>query len=149
MDNKIYGRFTLEASSFIVSSSFPDKNLHGSSYLARLTGSTAEMMSMWIIMMAGHKPFSVDSKGNLILTLEPILPSWLFTEEGLVSFTFLGDVTVTYHNPFKVDSWTITPRTANIIYKDGSNADYDDAVLKGKVAEKVRGGLVSSIDIFY
>ena len=149
MDNKVYGRSPLEASSFIVSSSFPDKNLHGSSYLARLTGSTAEMISMWSIMMAGHKPFSVDSKGILTLTLEPILSSWLFTEDGIVSFTFLGDVLVTYHNPFKVDSWTISTKSAKIYFKDGTSAEYDDAILKGKVAEKVRSGFVDSIDIYY
>ena len=149
MDNKVYGRSPLEAASFIVSSAFPDKKLHGASFLARLTGSTAEMMSMWAIMMAGQRPFTVDSKGGLLLTLEPILPGWLFTEEGLVSFTFLGEVLVTYHNPLKVDSWTIAPRTATVVYKDGTEADYDDASLKGRVAERVRALLVKSIDIFY
>ena len=87
MDNKVYGRSPLEAASFIVSSAFPDKKLHGASFLARLSGSTAEMMSMWAIMMAGQKPFSVDSNGALLLSLQPVLPGWLFTEEGTVSFT--------------------------------------------------------------
>ena len=149
MDNKVYGRSPLEAASFIVSSSFPDKNLHGSSYLARLTGSTAEMMSMWNIMMAGHEPFKVDSAGNLILTLQPILSSWLFTEEGIVSFTFLGHVVVNYHNPFKVDSWTISPKSATVIYNDGSSTNYDDAILRGKIAEDVRAGFITTIDIYY
>lgn len=38
MDNKVYGRSPLEASSFIVSSAFPDKKLHGAGFLARLSG---------------------------------------------------------------------------------------------------------------
>ena len=49
MDNKRYGRSPLEAASFIVSSAFPDPKLHGASFLARLSGSTAEMLSMWAV----------------------------------------------------------------------------------------------------
>jgi len=49
MDNKVYGRSPLEAASFIVSSAFPDPKLHGASFLARLSGSTAEMLSMWAV----------------------------------------------------------------------------------------------------
>ena len=149
MNNKKYGRSPLEAASFIVSSSFPDEKLHGSSFLARLTGSTAEMMSMWMIMMTGHNVFTIDRDNNLLLTLEPILPGWLFDDEGKISFTFLGEIVVTYYNSLKVDTWTVTPQTAKIIYKDGSRAEYEDAILKGRVAEKVRSLLVSSIDIFY
>src|SRR3546814_9188004 len=36
MDNEKYGRSPLEAASFIVSSAFDDKQLHGQSFLARL-----------------------------------------------------------------------------------------------------------------
>lgn len=93
---------------------FPDKKLHGASFLARLSGSTAEMMSMWALMMGGQTPFSVDEQGNLLLTLEPKLPGWMFTEEGTVSFTFLGEVQVIYHNPTKADSWTITPTSIKV-----------------------------------
>ena len=49
MNNKVYGRSPLEAASFIVSSAFPDPKLHGASFLARLSGSTAEMLSMWAV----------------------------------------------------------------------------------------------------
>ena len=38
MDTKVFGRSPLEASSFIVSSAFPDKTLWGSGFLARLSG---------------------------------------------------------------------------------------------------------------
>lgn len=149
MDNKKYGRSPIEAASFIVSSSFPDNKLHGQSFLARLTGSTAEMMSIWIIMMTGHKIFSIDKTNGLLLTLDPILPGWLFDMNGKISFIFLSEILVTYHNLLKVDTWTISPKACKVTYKDGTYAEYDDAVLKGKVAERVRSLQVSSIDIFY
>ena len=78
MDNARYGRSPIEASSFIVSSCFPDAKLHGSGYLARLSGSTAEFLSMWAIMMAGHQPFTTNEDGQLILKFSPILPGMNF-----------------------------------------------------------------------
>ena len=149
MDNKVYGRSPLEAASFIVSSAFPDKKLHGASFLARLSGSTAEMMSMWAIMMAGQKPFSVDSNGALLLSLQPVLPGWLFTEEGTVSFTFLGEVKVTYHNPSKEDSWTMSPKSSIVVYKDQTSTTFAEGIIRGKVAESIRSLNVATIDIYY
>lgn len=105
MNHLVYGRSPLEAASFIVSSAFPDKKLHGSSFAARLSGSTAEFLSMWAIMFAGHQPFQMDGD-QLTLTLHPILPEWLFAEDNTVSFTFLGEVTVTYVNNKRLDTWT-------------------------------------------
>jgi hypothetical protein len=53
MDGEEYGRSPLEASSFIVSSAFPDEKLHGSSFMARLSGATAEFLSMWGLITQG------------------------------------------------------------------------------------------------
>ena len=149
MNNTMYGRSPLEAASFVVSSVFPDKKLHGSSFLARLTGSTAEMMSIWSIMMAGHRPFIVDTKGTLMLSLKPVLPGWLFTENGTVSFKFLSDVLVTYHNPDRLDSWTLESKSIKVVYKDGISSEFPGGPLSEGVAESVRGLSVSSIDVYY
>jgi hypothetical protein len=149
MNNTMYGRSPLEAASFIVSSVFPDKKLHGSSFLARLTGSTAEMMSIWSIMMAGHRPFILDTKGTLMLSLKPILPGWLFTENGTVSFKFLSDVLVTYHNPDRLDSWTLESKSIKVVYKDGISSEFPGGPLSEGVAESVRGLSVRSIDVYY
>merc|ERR1712216_50137 len=81
MDPVTYGRSPLECSSFIVSSAYPDKLAHGQGFLARLSGSTAEFLSMWNTMMAGSKPFEFDGS-NLTLELKPALASWLFNEKG-------------------------------------------------------------------
>jgi hypothetical protein len=100
MDPEVFGRSPLEAASFIVSSSYPDERLHGTGFLARLSGSTAEFLSMWHLMFQGPTPFVHDAEsGALSLKLEPALPAWLFTDDGTVEFNFLGRVAVTYHNP--------------------------------------------------
>ncbi len=104
LDPKVYGRSPLENSSFIVSSAHPDESLHGGGFVARLSGSTAEFLSIWHMMMAGLQPFVVR-EGQLCLSLRPILPGWLFTEEGALSFQFLGNCMVTYHNPGRLDTF--------------------------------------------
>lgn len=149
MDNKVYGRSPLEAASFIVSSAFPDKKLHGASFLARLSGSTAEFLSMWALMVAGPSPFTVNDKNQLQLKLSPILPSWLFHSDGTLSFTFLGRVQVTYHNPDKMDTWKVTAKRAEIVLINGEKVSDSDGILEGDLAHKVRDSQVKSIDIFY
>lgn len=104
MDPAVYGRSPLEMSSFIVSSVFPDPAMWGSGYLARLSGSTAELLSIVNLATAGPSPFSADDEG-VSLQFEPALPSWLFTDDGTVSFTFMRGVNVTYHNPRGLDTW--------------------------------------------
>merc|ERR1719199_919033 len=60
MDPAVYTRPPTEAASFIVSSAHPDESLHGAGFLPRLSGSTAEWLSMWNIMFAGMAPFSAQ-----------------------------------------------------------------------------------------
>ena len=103
MDPAVYGRSPLECASFIASSDHPDTSIHGQGYLPRLSGSTAEYLSMWNTMMSGRFPF-VASKDGLQLTLKPALPSWLFDNDNKISFTFLGSVNVTYHNPSMINT---------------------------------------------
>ena len=150
MDNKVYGRSPLEAASFIVSSAFPDPKLHGASFLARLSGSTAEFLSMWALIFAGSNPFNIDPATNqLALKFTPAIPGWLFTDAGIVSFTFLGFAKVTYHNPKKADTWTIAPKYAIVTGLDGFVQKFDGAVIDTITAEKVRNQFVASIDVFY
>ncbi|CAN0299592.1 unnamed protein product, partial [Ectocarpus sp. 12 AP-2014] len=104
MDPAVYGRSPLEMASFIVSSAFPDPDMWGSSYLARLSGSTAELLSVLNLATAGPEPFISTNEG-LSLEFTPALPEWMFTIEGKVSFTFMGGANVTYHNPRGLDTW--------------------------------------------
>jgi hypothetical protein len=150
MPTEVYGRNPVEASSFIVSSAFPDENLIGTGFLARLSGSTAEYMSMWSVMMMGTNPFVVGFDGKLSLALRPVLAKWLFTTENTVSFTFLSSITVTYHNPSREDTWKILPKSAIVVLKDGSEITIDTPLaFPEDVAIKVRNLDAVSIDIMY
>lgn len=77
-----YGRSLLECSSFIASSAFVDPAMVGQGFLARLSGSTAEFLSMWVLMFIGQTPFMVDEEtGALEMQLVPALPNWLFRHD--------------------------------------------------------------------
>lgn len=150
MSSDVYGRSPLEAASFIVSSAFPDKRLHGQGFLARLSGSTAEFMSMWLCMFSGPKPFVMNNDTKeLTLKLEPALAGWLFKADGTASFNFLGTIHVTYHNPKKDDTWKTTITKSEITYTDGSVVKVDGAIISGSSAVDIRDGKVASLDLFY
>lgn len=83
-----YGRSVFENSSFIVSSAFFDPGLHGTGFVARLSGATAEFLSMLQIMNLGRAPFSAAG-GRLIFKPEPALDRTLFSkEERAIEFRF-------------------------------------------------------------
>lgn len=147
MDNKQYGRSPLEASSFIVSSAFEDKQLHGQGFLARLSGSTAEFLSMWTLMMTGPSPFSLNSDGQLQLTLRPALAKWLFNQDNTLSFTWLSHTLVTYHNKEQADTWELRPCSGTIVTNDGEKVESTDGVFVGKVVDKIRRQKVKSIEV--
>jgi hypothetical protein len=100
-----YGRNILENSSFIVSSAFADTKLHGNGFVARLSGSTAEFISIWLLMNCGPEPFFTDEKGCLALRFSPILAGWLFDRSGRYSFNFLSYIRITYINPSRRDTF--------------------------------------------
>lgn len=105
MNPKTFGRSPLEAASFIVSSAFPDKSLHGSGFLARLSGSTAEFLSMWNEMMMGAAPFALSEAAELQLRPLPAIASWMWTDAGTLTWKFLGAIDVTYVNEAKTPTW--------------------------------------------
>lgn len=149
MDVDVYGRSPLECSSFIVSSAYPDESMWGSGFLARLSGSTAEFLSMWTHLLAGQKPFGL-SPGNLLeLTLNPAVPAFLFKEDDTVSFTFLGDVQVTYHNPSRIDTWKAKPVKIDLTNKSGETISVRGAVVPSPYAAGVRDGEFTEIDVLY
>jgi hypothetical protein len=149
MDPRVYGRSVLENCSFIVSSAHPDKSLHGAGFVARLSGVAAEFLSIWCIMMAGKNPFS-DQDGQLQLSLKPVLPGWLFTESGKLSFTFLGQTTITYHNPKRIDTYKpgIGQYKVVLNLEDDQQVTLQKDVIGPPYAKMVREGQVRFIDVF-
>ena len=149
MDPEIYGRSTLENSSFIVSSAHPDKNLHGRGFVARLSGSTAEFISMWVLMTAGKHPFDMED-GQLILNLNPTMPGWLFKQDGTFTFRFLGKCDVIVHNPSGRDTYEQGMVIKRIQLRNNEETiKITGATIKSPYAEMARAGKFDSIDLYY
>ncbi len=167
-----YGRSHLENSSFIVSSAHPDTSLHGQGFVARLSGSTAEFIHMWLWMCSGAEPFFIDQNKELNLSLKPILPAWLFRQKEVTceyyntndnwqvtlpahtfAFNFLGHTLTVYHNPHRKN--TYGPAEAEI---EKITLEYFSRkgliTIKGQVipapyAEDVRENKIKRIDVYF
>lgn len=153
LDPKIYGRSTLENSSFIASSACPDSNLHGRGFVARLSGATAEFIHIWNLLTVGPQPFSLNA-GNLSLSLSPVLPAHWFTEgssliewmgkettipENSVTTTFLGDILLVYINNERQNTYGVTGvKPTQIAFDGGSPVSYSDltADQAGQIRER-------------
>lgn len=135
----VYGRSTIENSSFIVPTCNPDKKNHGRGFFARLTGANAEMINMVNIMFIGEKPFSfVD--GVLHFELNPKLPASFFDENNECSCMLFASTKIVYHNPYRLDCF----KKRHLQYKvDG--VTYESIV--GQLAEDIRANKVKQIDV--
>jgi len=151
-DPQTYGRSPLENSSFIVSSAHPDVALHGRGYVARLTGATAEFLSMWTLMMVGPQPFCLRD-GELCLAFRPTLPDWLFREDGTLTFTFLGQCEVTYRKSqpitgaLQVTAATVHLASGDPTTREGDRITLSGGVIPGPYAAMVRNGEIRRIEI--
>lgn len=148
LNPEVYGRSTLENSSFIASSVNPDEEVHGQGFVARLSGSTAEMLSMWYNMMVGNEGFTFNN-GELQLIFNPILPAWLFNDNK-ISFNFLGDIKVTYINNKNLNTFgnnKVQAKNIEVRYKDDIKVSVEGNVLNSKLANDIRSKLVKTIDI--
>ncbi|MBO5284047.1 MAG: hypothetical protein J6B43_13150 [Lachnospiraceae bacterium] len=145
LDPQVYGRSIYENSSFIASSKNPDRSCHGRGFVARLSGSTVEFLSMWIGMMFG-KLFTVED-GSLTLTLTPVLPAYLVGEGRRVEAMLLGTTKVIYELEENRDYFPGNYRVEQmeLTYLDGSRYRTTQDRLTGALAEDVRGGRVTQI----
>jgi hypothetical protein len=166
-----YGRNILENSSFIASSAHEDQKIHGQGFVARLSGSTAEFLHMWLLMNAGEKPFSVNEKGELEFRLDPILTGDLFSSKKAnirylnaqkewktielpaqsYAFKFLGKTLVVYHNPKKKN--TFGPKKAEIQeyqlhYSESKTHTVQGNTISMPQALAIRDGEVVRIDVY-
>ncbi len=151
MNPEIYGRSIFENVSFIVSSAHPESELHGQGFVSRLSGATAEFLSMWIALTSGLKPFLIKDK-KLYLQFKPQLASWLFTKEkeeariyyknstvenisipkNSFLFKFLGKTAVIYHNP----------KRKNCFGKDGTKIDNIKITYFNNKTSMIKGDII-------
>ncbi len=148
LDPSIYGRSILENSSFIASSANPDESIHGRGFVARLSGSTAEFVNIWYIMMVGKNPFTTEN-GKLKLEFKPIIPEYLISDDNQVQFKFLGETLVTYKFNAKCDiipnEYTI--KNILITYKNGDKINIEKNYIEDNIAKDIRNNQVSNINI--
>lgn len=146
LDPNMYGRSTLENSSFLASSVNPNEDIHGRGFVARLSGSTTEMMSMWIEMFIGDKVFTYED-GQLVLNFEPKLANWLF-EDGKASFRLLSTCDVTYVNNTGKNTYGEDGAKISKIEIDGNVVSTDEKIV-GEMAEAVRDGKIDKITVHF
>lgn len=151
INSEKYGRSLLECSSFIASSAFADPEMVGQGFLARLSGSTSEFLSMWVIMMIGTEPFFLrDQSGALEMQLKPAIPFWLFRkhdedttlvseeQQYSISFKLFTSIDVTYYLREARDLFGISPSRYEIGLRDGSKVQFDSPTIPTEFAMKIR-----------
>lgn len=142
---EMYKRSTLENSSFLLSSVNPDAESHGRGYVSRLSGSTAEFISIWNQMLFGKSPFESGHTG-LFLHFRPAIPKYLIGSKQSVIGTFLGKITVEYHvgdlAELKPGGYRITG------YLLDQNVRITGDTIPMEWAQRIRKGKVKYIDVY-
>jgi len=164
MDPVKYGRSLMECSSFLASSVFADPSYHGRGFSARLSGSTAEFLSMWKLIFIGSNPYYLDDDDKLVFSLKPAVPAWMFKdddpnsadptydEDGIltISFKLFAHIPVTYHNSKGTDLFDVTPNSYIVTLSDGSVKQISGGVITGELAVSIRRIWgVKSIDAYF
>ncbi len=147
MDPDVYGRNPLENSSFIAPSNNPDPAIHGQGFFARLSGSTVEVLSMWVTMMTGGNPFTIEND-TLVLRFKPRLHKKFFKADNTVQFTFLKNTKVTYVNASRDHTFDRCDIHQIAVTRQGETTMILGDALKGSMAEDIRDGLYDSITIY-
>ena len=155
-DPAVYGRSPLENSSFIASSRFPDPQVHGVGYVARLSGATAEWISMVLHMGLGPAPFRVVD-GALRFEPRPVLADWLFTnrptgEFGADSFglKLFGKTWIVYDNPKRCATFgpgAVAPALFELRHANGTRQTQAGNWLPADQALALRDGKLASVVI--
>ena len=137
--------------------------------MARLSGSTAEFVQMWMFMNAGPTPFVVETGGSLVLALRPALEGKWFTSEksrvvwtrdgvetvvvlpaDTYAFMFMGRTLVVYHNPSRLNTFGPGKATVcqQVLHYAGSRktATVEGPAFSGALARDVRDGRVTRIN---
>ncbi|MBN1766308.1 MAG: hypothetical protein JW860_13695 [Sedimentisphaerales bacterium] len=161
MDPIIYGRSVLENSSFIASSANPDPQTHGRGFIARLSGTTAEFIHIWLLLTVGSNPFYMEND-ELRFRLNPTLPGEWFTKEPKAitwreqhidipenTFTcaFLGEILLIYHNPSRANTFgdqAVRPARYSL---DGQEK-IQNSSMSPEIASLIRQRKCSRIDVW-
>jgi hypothetical protein len=148
LDPGVYGRSPMEISTFIASGVNPDPEVVGKGFVARLSGSTAESLSIWKLMFWGARGFYQKQDGTLAFAFNPVLPEWLFDEKNEISFTLLGRVMVTYYNPGRKNTYGgdgARVSAMRLTYENGETAKIEGCELTGDDSYNLRERKIKNI----
>ena len=149
LDKEVYGRSTLENSSFIASSMNPNKAIHGKGFVARLSGSTIEFISMWKLMFFGKNIFNCEDD-KLVFAPTPAIPEYLIKDEAgkyTVESTLLADTNITYEIDTKSD---VIPghyeiKEISVEFANGDTKTVQGSTVSGDDAVAIRDGKAVSV----
>jgi len=148
MDPEVYGRSPFENSSFIAPSNNPDPKKRGQGFVSRLTGSTAEVLSMWKVMFFGKHLFTQED-GKLIFQLEPKLHHSLF-KDGKITLRLFGHTEVIYHNRSGLNTYDQACRIEKIVLVKGDEqSEIKDHRIMGQWTRDIRDGYVDQINVYF
>lgn len=160
-----YGRNPLENSSFIVSSAYIDKSLWGKGFVARLSGATAEMLNIWVLLCLGKEPFYLDKNKRLCLRFSPALKKEFFTKASVTidfegkkitlsantfAFKMFSRTLVCYHNSKKKDILPKSSKIEKILVTDwqGKVSSFSGSA-KLSFGTELRNQKVQRVDVFW
>ena len=148
---EVYGRSILENSSFISSSAFPDKRNWGRGFVARLSGSTAEFIDMWLTMSLGYKPFYVNDNKELALSLKPIINGEFFDKKGEFKTKLFSTTDLVYINKSKKSTYlpNMNIKKIELVWNDDSKETIENNIIVGKNAEKIRSRQAKQIIVTF
>ena len=143
-----YGRSPLENSSFLASSANFNEKIHGKGFVARLSGSTAEFLQIWKLMMNGASLFTLKN-GELQFALSPAIPDYLIPEDGVVEATLFGSIKLVYHVSGKkaLIPGEYTVKSYTLVTEDGSSKTVSAGYLTGADAQAVRDMAYTKIEV--
>ena len=146
LDPNVYGRATTENSSFLASSVNPDPSVVGQGFVARLSGSTAEAISMWIQMFIGSQGFEMNEQG-LKFTFDPKLSYEFFDENGKIVYKLFNTTKVTLINKTGKNTYGTEKALISGIKVDGQ--DLEELYLNKEDASRLRNKEIMEIVVTF
>jgi hypothetical protein len=77
------------------------------------------------------------------------LPGWLFSDEGTISFRFLGHCTITYHNKAHLNTTELEPNRIMFDAPGYGSKEQAGSTLLSPYAEMVRNGQIKALDVWF
>lgn len=160
-----YQRSPIENSSFLVSSGFDiDPRQHGRGCVARLSGSTVELLHLWTHLFLGPQPFAYRD-GELSFAPAPLLAGTMFAAQSRTvkpfgrdeilpadsaAIALFGSTLLVYVNPARRDSFgtaAVKPLRYRLYCRDDGLSIVESGGLPADQAHALRNGQFRRVDV--